>query len=335
MKDAQDTQRQSFTNNDAQLSYIVSEPYTDRDRLYMQYELFRPDFNRWFDRALKLGDLATDPENAKWRVLDAGCGEGLFSYEISNRYPRAHVLGFDKDEEAVATANRVFGSIHADQGDEDRGRGNDRDSEGYLRFFTHDVLEPLSSQLMLATENTDSLFSSLTDEKASRTTQSRGFHVVFAHLVLMHVRQPDKALTNLADALKPGGVIYLRDSPTDPFPFQHPSLVELLIVAGEAIKRIASHNFAYRHQEALEKVGFTSIETGTDYYIVGGPTEEGQRMLVNIVSGLKAARTGLVEALHLIEGKEFDEHIRRLENETTTDMSCQWAVVNTIARKPS
>lgn len=60
MKDSQDLQNselQSRADSDAQLSYIVSEPYTDRDRLYMQYELFRPSFNTWFDKAVNWGIL--------------------------------------------------------------------------------------------------------------------------------------------------------------------------------------------------------------------------------------------------------------------------------------
>ncbi len=37
-------------------------------------------------------------------MLDAGCGEGLFTREIAHRYPNAQVVGFDVDAQAIAVA---------------------------------------------------------------------------------------------------------------------------------------------------------------------------------------------------------------------------------------
>ena len=106
----------------------VLDVYTDRERLYTQYELSRSDFNEWLDRALFLGDLSTDPKTATWRALDAGCGEGLFAGEILRQYPHVHIVGFDKDLEAIATANLVF----APNGD--------------VRFYVHDILDQVPPQ---------------------------------------------------------------------------------------------------------------------------------------------------------------------------------------------
>jgi SAM-dependent methyltransferase len=40
-------------------------------------------------------------------ILDAGCGSGVFTYELAKRHPEAQVLGVDSDPELVSRANEV------------------------------------------------------------------------------------------------------------------------------------------------------------------------------------------------------------------------------------
>lgn len=320
-KHADRSGRQSLSEQARELTYLVVEPYTDRDRLYIQYELLRGDFSRWFDRALQLGKLSTDPGAADWRALDVGCGEGLFSGEIARKYPHTKIVGFDKDKHAIETANMVFGS------------------EG-LHFYVHDVLEPQrerpeeSQGQSTKSKGRTTGSAGATNAVGASIGSGEGFDIAFAHFVLMHVRQPSVALANISDVLKPGGVVYVRDSSLEGLPFPHPSLVRLLEVAGHAIQSMTLTNFARHHEEHLREAGFEQIDTGYSVYVVGGPTEEGQRMFNNLVLALKSSRPGLVNALHLISGEEFDEHIRRLTTEVTSDMECKWEIVNSIARKP-
>lgn len=260
------------------LTYLIVDPNADRDRLYVQYELFRADFNTWFDRALQLGDLPTDPASANWRVLDAGCGEGLFAYEIHTRYPAAKIVGFDRDARAISTAGWAFGR------------------QGNPMFYTHDVLERLP----------------IVFEPGVR---ARRFDVVFASVLLMHVRDPATALRYLAAALKPGGVIFLRDSPTDLVPFPQPGLAPLYAVAMAGLERTALPNFARQHSAYLTAAGFKQVETASSRYAVGGPTADGRRMLQSMVSGLQAARPALVERLQLMSAAEFDAHMGRCSSE--------------------
>lgn len=72
-----------------------------------------------------------------------------------------------------------------------------------------------------------------------------------------------------------------------------------------------------RHAEYLSKAGFVQVESGRRVYTVGGPTAEGQRVLINLVPGIKSARRGLVEGLQLISAEEFDEHMQPVANEVT------------------
>jgi SAM-dependent methyltransferase len=331
------------------VTYIILEPYTDRERLYMQYELQRADFNEWFDRALRLGRLSADPQKANWRALDVGCGEGLFTGEIISRYPHARVVGFDKDPEAVMTANMAFGS------------------KENVNFFSHDIINPLPNQFASRVPgliganvdpNMDPSGLSVGDTADKRGSKSRedtynagpdargdpagdseheeneGFDIAFAHVVLMHVHKPDRGLANLVAVLKPGGVLYISDPPIGSLRFPHPSLMALWDVVSQALSRIGSPDFAHRHGEYLAQAGFPEIESEQRTYVVGGASREGQRRLTNLVSGLQVTRPGLVDGLRLISGEEFDDHMRRLESELTTEMIGSVDVVNTIVRKP-
>ena len=42
-------------------------------------------------------------------ILDAGCGAGVFSYELAKRHPEASVLGIDSDSDLIARANEIAG----------------------------------------------------------------------------------------------------------------------------------------------------------------------------------------------------------------------------------
>jgi SAM-dependent methyltransferase len=95
---------------------------TDRDRLYLQFGLFRDRFREALSSALALADA--DPGGA-WRGLDVACGEGLYAADIASRYARATVVGFDRDPESIAAARTAFA-------------GNPR-----LVFHLADVHEPL------------------------------------------------------------------------------------------------------------------------------------------------------------------------------------------------
>jgi len=151
----------------------------------------------------------------------------------------------------------------------------------------------------------------------------------------MHLADPASALAHLAAALKPGGVLYLRDAETAPDPCPHPGLAELFAVGRRAMQRIATDDFAARQGEYLAAAGFIAIARGRDVYAVGGPTREGQRMLQNLVAALQSARPGLVDVLHLISNAEFERHLQRVQTDSTPAMVGAWALWNTIGRKPA
>jgi len=111
-------------------TYLFGGQANDRERLTRQFELLREDFLAWFDQALRLAGLATDPERADWNVLDIGCGTGRYVAEIARRYPRATVTGTDLSPAAIAEANAA-------------GLPN-------ARFAVHDAREPVPAELVPA-----------------------------------------------------------------------------------------------------------------------------------------------------------------------------------------
>jgi 2-polyprenyl-3-methyl-5-hydroxy-6-metoxy-1,4-benzoquinol methylase len=107
-------------------AYVFGRHVDDRERLQYQFDLLREDFNLWFDEALRLGGLPTDPDRASWSVLDLGCGEGQFTREIARRYPGADVVGMDVNPAAVEAASAAAAPLTN------------------VRFLVHDAREPIA-----------------------------------------------------------------------------------------------------------------------------------------------------------------------------------------------
>jgi SAM-dependent methyltransferase len=104
-------------------NYFFDRNADERQRLEHQFHLLCEDFDLWFDEALRIGGLSTDPSGAAWSMLDLGCGEGQFTRRVARRYPGATVVGMDVDRAAVEAASR--------------------DAAANVRFLVHDAREPL------------------------------------------------------------------------------------------------------------------------------------------------------------------------------------------------
>src|SRR5579859_7232365 len=81
---------------DIENPYLLSGE-VDRARLVAQSRMFRTFIE---NNAKRIAG-----ENVK-RILDIGCGEGQLTQVFAKLYPDAHVIGFDKDEKAIETAQR-------------------------------------------------------------------------------------------------------------------------------------------------------------------------------------------------------------------------------------
>src|SRR6266496_1371669 len=112
-------------------NYVFERNVGDRQRLRHQFSLLREDFNLWFDEALHMGGLSTDPDGAHWSVLDMGCGEGQYTCEIAQRYPSARVIGMDVDAASIQAAAAASAS------------------QANVRFLVHDARQPMAETVSI------------------------------------------------------------------------------------------------------------------------------------------------------------------------------------------
>jgi len=285
--------------NHTHAGIYVLDPYQDRPRLVDQFEIMREEVMAGVDRALVCGKLSTDPATARWRWLDVGCGEGLFLRAVGQRYTATSGVGIDRDSEAIQTATAAFGRPG-------------------LLFIVHDVTQPLPAHLGSGTA----------------TVAGKGFNFVFANVVLMHIREVDRALTNLAASLLTGGIILTRDWYSTVLTFPHPSFQALFAVGIEALARTACPDYAANPSAHLTAAGFTDLIVSRYAYPIGGTTPTGQQMFKNLLAGWYALRSAAVDHLQIMGGSEYDNHLRRLQsNEVTPAMAGEIVLTTTIGRK--
>lgn len=94
----------SIPSQPSPANYLLAS-VSDRDRLLLQFDVFREAFRKGFDQALALAEVDT---GKPFRVLDVACGEGLYAADVAERYPQALLVGLDRDEEAITTARTAF-----------------------------------------------------------------------------------------------------------------------------------------------------------------------------------------------------------------------------------
>jgi SAM-dependent methyltransferase len=101
------------------------------------------------------------------------------------------------------------------------------------------------------------------------------FDAAFAHVVLMHLREPVRALREVYRVLRPGGVIGVRDpdvGSTIRVPLT-PLLAEHLALAPRVLQHNGGDPFlARRHRRSLLDAGFTRTEGSATVRVAGSET---------------------------------------------------------------
>ena len=185
-------------------------------------------------------------------ILDLGCGEGQLGLLLQQLYsPRPRLMGIDNDEQAIATARARAQEL---------GLAN-------VEFQVGDAMDP-------------------------DTLAPGAFDLVYISLLLLHLRRPDKAIAAAYRALRPGGYIWIKELHPDlRTAIKHPSFKKLGDIMGDTATALGGNSFISVEVPAmLTATGFVDIQSEIEYYLLGGPTPEGQATLATILGAMHHAR---------------------------------------------
>ncbi len=290
-------------------TYILAESLDDRKRLVIQAKLHTPSFLRIIETAIdKFGLRAKlqDPD-ANVRILDLGCGEGLFVPILTNwlaaqgTKAKVSIVGLDCDSNAIATAQDYVTVL---------GLHN-------VEFYTHDLNQPLTNLAVLGLGD-----------------PTKHFDLAYASLVLMHLRNVGQILNNINEALKPGGILYTRDiSIVKGFEYPSPTFSKMQEISLPFWLKLVGQDFAPQQQKFLSEANFSHAQTFEDILPIGGKTEPGRRMLENVLIGQHIFRATAAK-LGIMTNEEFDAAMQQEFREITPELEGHMDLVSTIAQKP-
>jgi 2-polyprenyl-3-methyl-5-hydroxy-6-metoxy-1,4-benzoquinol methylase len=322
--------------------YIFKQDDSERERLVIQHECYKPSFDEVIGHLLEayglLGRLqqiqtacahgATD--TPKFRILEVGCGEGLLLHDVAALIEARGFLdvvefyGFDRDATAIHTAEKF--------------RLLSVPPRPYLNFYTHDLTSPLSEcealRLDLGQSTSARPHSALPEQELFQ------FDLVYASLVFEHVPHARQVLTQLyQQVVKPSGVLYLRDTilhQGEPGWTQaHPAIVKFAEIG---LRYMASLNdnmdVAMSSASWLEEIGATEIEAIFTKIPIGGTTQLGLQMLRNSVMFVRNVAPTLIKR-GLVTQADFDQTMQTLFRELGPASVGHSGLMETIGRKPS
>ena len=290
-------------------TYLMVETLPDRQRLVVQAKLYAPAFRQGIGMALeKYNMLPTlrDPK-ATFRVLDLGCGEGLYAPILTQFLKeqgckaKVQIVGIDRDGAAVATAHEYTKALGLN-----------------AQFFVHDVTNPLKSIQFL----------NLNDP-------SQHFDLIICSVVLMHLANVLDLLPQIYAILKPAGAFFTKNmSWLTSVYYPDSSFARLNNLVFKELVQLLGIDFAARQEEYLKEAGFENLESFEDSYPIGGQTEPGRRMLENILLSQHASRPMIVK-MGIMTAEEYDNILKTEFTEFSPNIEGHLTLVNTIGQRVS
>ena len=301
-------------------SYILEEGTTEGERLALQHGLFKPNCVKIFNQIMDeygLAERINHQQGEPVRILDVGCGEGLYLHDVTEVLDSRHLLdlnrvqliGLDKNAETIATA-------------QDFTRAS-QPPRPYLEFFTQDLTAPFTSNLGLAAI-------------VRNIEHTPPFDFIFAFMVFEHIHDAERHIGRLYDLLKPGGVLYLRDLDTTPPRDSNisPALMRFMRMLYTLL--MSNNNgqiVAYKSSQWLTALGAEQVLVDKHVNYTGGTSREGMLMLKDFVYMARTVAPVLVR-LGLLSKTEHEELLQALFYELSPDSQGEVTFVNTVARKP-
>jgi len=186
-------------------------------------------------------------------LLDVGCGPGTITVDLARLVSPGRVVGIDASEAVVAQARDHAGQADAavDNNTVERA-AVDQNAAANVAFRVADVYH---------------LDSDLT-----------GFDIVHAHQVLQHLSDPVGALKAMGRALRPGGLLAVRDSDYGAFAWApaDPVLDRWLAVYHQVCVRNRAQADAGRYLLGwVQKAGFSDVRASSSTWTFADPESRG------------------------------------------------------------
>jgi SAM-dependent methyltransferase len=299
-------------SNSFQEYIFGSEDIDDRERLIVQHELFRPAFLESFAKVLDEYGLVACFAQAKAtgqkvRILDMGCGEGLYLNTIEDLVKElgfieaVQLIGVDKDVRAIEFANEMAAD------------------KPYLAFVIHELTEPFAS-------NANPLL-------------SEPFDFIYEVATAPYIPNFKTFLKTIFETnLKPGGAMYLRDFTTNEQDTEwinfNPKLTPFFRAFMEVITKPNGGADVSREAASYlaELEAAENIQTSVNIVPIDGKSELGMNMLRNTV--LLVRNTGpMLVRMGKISQEDFERTWEITLNEIDEDIDIVTRLVNTIVRK--
>jgi SAM-dependent methyltransferase len=306
---AEDTHEKSSSFQE----YIFgAEDVDDRERLIVQHELFKSAFLENFTKVLDEYGLAARLEQAKAtgqkvRILDMGCGEGLYLNTVEDVLNELgfidaiQLIGVDKDVRAIEFANEMA------------------TAKPYLEFVVHELTEPFAS--------------------SGKPALAEPFDFIYEVATGPYIPNFKAFLkTKFETNLKPGGAMYLRDFTTNEQDTEwinfNPKLTPFFRAFMEVVttpnKGVDVGRDAQSFLAEIETA--ENIQASVNVVPIDGKSELGMNMLRNTV--LLVRNTGpMLVRMGKITQADFERTWEITLNEIDETIDIATRLVNTIARK--
>ncbi len=293
----------------------------ERDRLIIQHQLLYPSFEATLKRILDEWGLAQKLEVAtkngnSFTILDLGCGEGLFLFDLAAILAQRGLLtanvslyGLDKDETAIATAEAF----------------SKRQPEPNLNleFYVYDVTQPLDDCAGLKWQT-------------NRAMPDLQFDFILASQLFEHLPQAQLHLTRIYNQnLKPDGMMFVRD-----FTFAeagwlapHPTMQTIFAKSCELVLSLnAGVDVAQNHREWLGQLG-AAILNATQTVLATGTDERGLLMARNFVMITRNVAPVLIK-IGKLERDEYETAFAQMFKEFSAETPGHLISLDTVAYKP-
>jgi SAM-dependent methyltransferase len=306
-----------------QYSAYIFGATDDRERLMVQHTCFQSGFLQIFQQELlpNYGLMvrleAAKTNGQKVRILDIGCGEGLFLHDIASILETSGFLevvefyGFDRNVEAIATAE-AYSKISNPP------RPN-------FNFYVWDATRPLE------------------ECEALRLDFGSGvpltFDFIYATMVMEHIPNLYEHLKRYyLESLKSGGVLYLRDAVVGEGPsgwlVPHPAMQPVFSFGAEHLLAVNEGIEITEYMSVwLKEWGATQVVARPDVLPIGGSSQLGLNVLRNMLMIFRNIGPLLVKLGRLSQA-QYEEALQILNRELGPHLQGQWTLVDTLARKP-